>query len=1180
MRKAPLAVLLLALPWMATPAHARGGVPVYRDPPSYRGTTKVPRTAPPPVRPAVPLSSTGVFPDALVDEAGTAHIVWNEGRGNQADAAIYCRLKRGASHCDTTATLTWDKTYNPCCDGPQYNTDDGGPRIVRVGNQLIVFSKRYPTAGVKPDGTSSSTVVAWASIDGGSHWSSAAIVGKWNLGQLTVFGPPSDPTILNLGQDPLCGGLSGMCVEAYKSGQYSSGASDLSTASNQAYNPTLALDGGLPVAAFSDLTNHIVLRKWRGTGSVTDPGQWTAQLIGGDEPRLAGGPAGLHLMSKAGFGQPFRIQRLTPSAQGLAPGRATTVSPTDVSFGRIVQDPTGRVLAAWQEQGSSPGVRLRVAGASAGIAGDRPRARAAVGTFGAPQLLVPGASNGQISLSATSDGGGFAVLNHTGGVNGPGQIVATGFGAPTSTGHRGLGNLRGGSSNDTGCQKIDFGKVDIVAEQGCFLHGTGANASETVTGGEIDLYGLKIVPDAGVNLVIDSKKLRIDATGQVRVLLHSSLTGDITLWHGDFHRDLSAALPGQELFNFDIGTYAPNILGFDIAKNISVKLTQSGVEIPISLKLPKGFGGASADAKLIADRAVGLHVDSLHVHLGPVSLGVVQLNRFDLTYTASQQLWAGSGKLTIAGTGAIDAAAQFQMGRFKEAHIYFEPPTPILVGPFVYLIGAGVGFGVDPTLIELKGKIGAGVAAAGKSPITIEGTATVTVPDQGPAELKIAGKVSVAVFKLAEGQLRFQTDGYADFNVKTDQDFEVLRLKALLEGFVDKGSGQWGGDFHGEACLNYGLGCLGGSLDAAASQAGLAICGEPTVAGFSATLGVQLGWNELDSLASSIAAAKVIPIYGYARAAYIVLTHIKSPCHTDSFRVPPPRAARDAAAGRTISVPGGLPTETVIVQGNGAVPAVDLVGPGATVPGPAAGTASASGVSGTALSVPAAHAVMFVLKNPRGGRWLIRPRAASPAITDVRQSNGYRAATARATVTGRSRKWTLHYSVSNLGSGQLVSFVERSRFGARTLGKAKGARGKLVIRPSSLPAGRRNIYSEVVHGGLLTDRRLIASYVAVGPPRLAAVTGLRVTRRGRGLTVAWRPSRGAFEYLIRLRGRDGTRVSKVVPGRTRRQGFISIRRDERITVEVIPLSIGFQRGVARRISSAGATRYLLGGRTP
>ena len=175
-------ILLVVLTLPAT----AGAAPKYVDPPSYEGVKEAPETE---VLgfPTTTLSTAGTFPSVVVDEAGTAHIVWNEGRGDDADAAVYCRLPRGANACEAEQGDLGQELRHG--DGPQFNIDNFGPKIVVVGDQLVVLSKRYPTIGDKPDGASSSTVVGWVSNDGGSIWSPAAILGKRDLGQLAVVGP-------------------------------------------------------------------------------------------------------------------------------------------------------------------------------------------------------------------------------------------------------------------------------------------------------------------------------------------------------------------------------------------------------------------------------------------------------------------------------------------------------------------------------------------------------------------------------------------------------------------------------------------------------------------------------------------------------------------------------------------------------------------------------------------------------------------------------------------------------------------------------------------------------------------------------------------------------------------------------------------------------------------------------
>src|SRR6185436_11322521 len=130
---------------------------------------------------------------------------------------------------------------------------------------------------------------------------------------------------------------------------------------------------------------------------------------------------------------------------------------------------------------------------------------------------IDGMSNGQIDVAATSDGGGFTVLNHTGGVVGAGEIYAVGFGNQAATGKPGLGGLDGGAGPITNvqCQKVGFGKFDIETAAGCFFHGQGQYANVVVSEGEVTVNGLHLVPDPGSKIIIDPKTLRFDTTGPI-----------------------------------------------------------------------------------------------------------------------------------------------------------------------------------------------------------------------------------------------------------------------------------------------------------------------------------------------------------------------------------------------------------------------------------------------------------------------------------------------------------------------------------------------------------------------------------------------------------------------------------------------------------------------------------------
>ena len=1160
-----VAASLVAL--LAPPADARR-TPVYNDPPTYHGPKHSPGTKPPkppPKGPVVQLSSAGTFPDVLVDEAGTSHIVWNEGRGDDSDATRYCRLPRGATHCDgDPATLTWDKGYGSG-DSPQFNTDNLGPKVVRVGDQLVILSQRYPTGASRPDGSQgSSNVIAWTSQDGGRNWNGPAIVARHNLGDLVVVGPDEDPTIVNFGVDPLCDapGPSGMCVQAIKSGQYAKDDHNFSTDSDENYNPTMALGpDGFPVLAVTDLSGRILVRRWKGGGDVADPGNWsTSPKFAGMESELAGGPAGTYLLERPSFGKPLEVRKLATRADGTAtPEGASAVSGARAQFGELAEDPAGRLLATWQD--GAKGVQLRTALPPS--AGKKPK-------FAAAQTLIPGAGNGQLAIDATADGGGFVALNHTGGVNAEGVIEAVGYGPQTKTGKPGIADLPGGgrASSSTTCQKVKFGSFSVDASQGCFLNGKGKNRNVVVTGGEVNVDGVRIVPDDGTKLVIDPVKLRLDTTGgAARVIVSAPGVGDVVLWHGELHRDLSGVRPGASLFEFPAGDFNPDVFGFPIPGNIPVRLERDGVHIPVDLELPKAFGGFSGHAELIADKQRGLHIDSLHIHIGPVPLGALVIDHIDLDYAGASDTWDGDGAVTVLPGGQLQAHATFVMGDFKGASIFFTPNPAIVIGPFVYLLKIGGEFMTDPVHIGASALIGAGAAVNGTSPVNVDGKFEMTFPANGPAEFKMSGSVNVFMFGIGDGFLRFFTDGYADFGGHTGLSFGPLSVDANMAGFVDAPTGKFGANLDGtvKLCLKIGpfRPCAGAGADVALSNAGFAACArlklpDPPAGPGDLTGGIEYPWADFDPsvLVSPLLATKSL------------LEHARIPCSTSKFKVVPPRArVARAGGGVSVSVAGGLPSETLLVEGDGGTPNVTVTGPGG-----ASFSSDAPGAAGYVASLEGVDAAYVVLTKPAAGDWTVTPNDGSVAVKRVQQSTGYVPATVKAHLGGKGRKRTVAYRVANGGNGQRIEFVEKGAFGTHVLGRASGAHGTLRFKPADAKGGKRTVTAMVQHDGMVTDRKRVGTYVAPGPVRPHAVRRLRAKRARTTVTVSWRGVAGAGRYAIKLRGSHGTQVGRLVSSRTHTVKFKHVRIDERELVQV--------RAVSRlgRIGSARTARLKPGRR--
>ncbi len=301
---------------LGAPAKAKSRHPtlksgVYRTQ-GYTGKRALPTTGPEPTPAATVLSANGWKPDVHVDAAGTAHIVWVDdvdaaGQGLANDLLHYCRLPRGATACNNPTQTPFDPAQTP-------SEDFAGPRILQIGDGLVVLTYRYPVVVDHPDGaTSDRTLYAYTSVDGGTTWSAPTIVGTQEpSGGALVFGGLA-PKIAVI-SDTQTGGTR---VQTIVPGQYTR-ASALLGPGNEAYSGSLALDGEQPVAAFRDLSGYAVVRRLTPGGDPQNPDAWSRQTIPGlDEVTLASGPAGTFLFGRAPTGGPWTVRRVTdgvPSA--------------------------------------------------------------------------------------------------------------------------------------------------------------------------------------------------------------------------------------------------------------------------------------------------------------------------------------------------------------------------------------------------------------------------------------------------------------------------------------------------------------------------------------------------------------------------------------------------------------------------------------------------------------------------------------------------------------------------------------------------------------------------------------------------------------------------------------------------------------------------------------------------
>ena len=96
----------------------------------------------------------------LVDEAGTAHIVFAQDGGiDAADTLSFCNLQRGLKTCASSGQGPNATAPEASAGGlfagnaPGLNDDNDGPVPLAIGNQLFIVDRRFPDFFNTPSGT-------------------------------------------------------------------------------------------------------------------------------------------------------------------------------------------------------------------------------------------------------------------------------------------------------------------------------------------------------------------------------------------------------------------------------------------------------------------------------------------------------------------------------------------------------------------------------------------------------------------------------------------------------------------------------------------------------------------------------------------------------------------------------------------------------------------------------------------------------------------------------------------------------------------------------------------------------------------------------------------------------------------------------------------------------------------
>lgn len=1108
-RLAPLLALLLVL----AVAAAATAAPVVRTP-GYRGIT-TPIATQAAVAPAPSTLGSGARPDILVDDAGTAHVVWTEDRPGAPDATVYCRVPRGAAGCAIRHDLTPP-------GGDEYADDVSGPAVTAVNDQVVVLSHRYPQTVTRPDGTTGSGVVyMWTSDDGGDSFNTAAMVASGRgantavagdvAGGAVAFGPAGNPSIA-FGTGVVTGGVS---VTTVRAGTYTPVGAAIATG-DYAW-ARLAVVDGTPAVVYGDLSGNAHMRRWTGQGDPNDGATWSPQAaLGGFNPDItvAGGRPVVATASSL-LGGEITVRDLSGAA---APA---VVNPGARSGdARVAGLPDGRVVVTWS---GTPDAR--------GAGGTWVRTLGAGGRPEAPAAMI-GPSTGFQRMAATADGGGMVVGEEAG------AIVMSGFGSPAPTGRPGLGGRPGGGALPADaaeeCQRIRFGAVEALLQDGCFLNAATGRAK--VSSGAVRLNGLEIVPDAGVQIIVNARTRTIDTTGTVSVRLRAPGVPEILLYRGRLNLRLGAARAGTQLFGFATGIFRTDVLGFPVRGDVDVRLTTNGVRIPINLALPAAFGGVTGATTLRADNARGLVVESLKFRADGIPLGVATMRRLHVQYKASggtsvgdclrpptsgasagPDEWAGVFELQLPppGTGpALCGSVRFSGGAFRAATFNIDlPPPGIVLFPGVSITALGGGLALSPTQIDAAMRVSV-IPAGGAGLVNLDGR--VSARFGAPFRLTGTARTSTAGVTLGTGTFTISSDGYVGLRLDVGPEVGPLAVRTRISGFADGPRREFSLSGRGEVCVKGA--CVDGG-GAVVSTRGVAVClPAPAV-----PRGGGYRWG-----ASPLSADL-----------WLVS------CDMGDYEVPDlrpgERAAHQAGAEAAATISGRPASATFRVAGAGGVPDVDLIGPTGEPVAPQVVYPDAdTGRRYLAVTAPAP------------GRWTVRPRPGSPAITELavaRQVAPARVARARVTGAGH-RPRTLTYRAV-IGDDQSIVFAERGRAGTRVIGTARPGAHRLRFTPGPGAGGRREIVALIAQGGLVRVEPVVARYTAPPPRRVGKATGLRLSRAGGRAVARWRVPPGAVVQRVTLTVSDGRALVRQVGLRVRRAQIAGLTRGDRVTVRVV-----------------------------
>lgn len=1135
----------------------------YRSP-GYTGTTSFKTVTAKPL-PAISLG-TGKNPNLLVDAAGTAHIVFAQDGGSSADTLAFCNLQRGIKTCASHGLApnpvapeeTPDGTY--AGNDPSQNHDFDGPAVLDIGNQEYLIDRRFPDEFTAPDGqVSRSNVFEWSSTDGGATPTGPGEVGDNQMaGGAVAFGSADAPSIGTISD----GETGGTFFQATKAGAYTTDIAQLGSG-DQAYDGSLADDGSRPIAAFDDTSGHTIIREFSGASNAdpNDASNWSTSEISGYAPTIIGGRSGVFVMTSDSDinGGHLSLRRVINGVASGAPiPLGTSMTPPAIS-----EDSSGNISFAYTDD-SGIEVKTSTDGTS----------------FGAAQIAAA-ASPGTVSklvTASTGDGGGFVsyIANGTGAED-VGQVMVSAFGTQAATHLPGLGPLPGGGIGSAAgdqlatstCTTAAFGLVQALNVGSCWAH-TPGDPNLDVSLGEVDINGLRIVPDGGVRIGIDPKQHTIDTSGSVRVILTADNL-NITLYHGSIHAKIPDPDESADLFDFVPTDFAsgflPDVGGFPVKGSIDVKLVKGGVSIPISLSMPSYFGGVTGSTTLLASYPNKLKVTSVDFMIGDLDLAALELKQVDVRYDADTDVWSGMGDLQVpSGGSALDAnvAVTFKDGDFQSGSLDLALPYPgiPLDPPELYLSHGGLGFGLHP--LTLTGTLGVGfqpLLPPGKGGIRdfvfgLDGSLTASFGNPVTFTAQILGGYLYKI-DIGSAKLVYQVPDTVTLHAQTQVNLGFLRFQGSLDGVVDPKHNLFGGQLHTDAFLKMPDPFSDveiPSFSAAISSKGFGVYVPPP--------GIAMPIPPYDFVGTIG--------YTFGDDAHLIFKPLSDDTARFNVAIPPAGASAAAATGTPFTVRKGAPTANLIVKGQGGAPSLQMTAPDGQ-------TFVLDGKPHDGMKIAplpdAQDSTTFVgIANPKSGVWHVAAANGSAVpISSVQVAMGVTPPKVGGHLSGAGQHRTLRYHVK-LPAGYTVEFAERTKKLMHKLGTAHGASGVIHFTPATGTPGRRQVVAMVADAdGLPNESVTLGSLIATRPPKPGRARALKVKGNSKRFTFSYRPPANAARVLITIVTSDGRHIQQVVKPSVRRGAVAEIGFKDSVTVTIVGISSDNRRGKSARASGT-ATR--------